>query len=320
MSDSIYSFENQGRRKFPDGKSEDDALAEFADRLEFVAADYTEHRTTLLNFILSYHKTISRYNELRDRENKPRVLFTSISLILLLMIPLIIFHIGEASAGTGNITAQITALLTGLLAVHKSLSSWLDKRKVIGNFWKAESDLKTKLYAFEDKWKGKATEDSGGNPNKIKELKLNFLSEVHAAIVKARAVIQDEQSKFFDTLIYPSIDLGEMLKDTGDRAKALVSANASPELEQRDKQRQTKEALESKIIEQKNRIAALEVEIAQRKQLIETKHAAIPGAPADDVEALKSEISAHRTKMRQAEDDLLIAKAQLEVSLRSRPA
>ncbi|HEX8874319.1 MAG TPA: hypothetical protein VF780_06785, partial [Nitrosospira sp.] len=274
----------------------------------------------LVNFILSYHKTISRYNELRDRENRWRILFTGISLILLMAIPLIIFHIGEASAGTGNITAQVTALLTGLMAVHKSLSSWLDKRKVIGNFWKAESDLKTKLYAFEDKWKDKATQDAAGNPGAAHTLKDDFLSEARTAIVEARAIVQDEQSKFFDTLIYPSIDLGEMLKDTGDRAKALVSANISPELEQRNKQRQAKEALEAKIAEQRSKIAGLEMEIAQRKQLIEEKHAAIPGAPADDAEALKSEIASHRAKIRQAEDDLVIAKGQLEVSLRNRPA
>jgi hypothetical protein len=95
-----------------------------------------------------------------------------------LVIPLIIFYIGEASTSTGNVTAQVTALLTGLLAVHKSLSSWLDKRKVIGNFWKAESDLKTKLYAFEDKWKGKVMMDAGENPNRGKELKHDFLNEL----------------------------------------------------------------------------------------------------------------------------------------------
>ncbi|HEX8874980.1 MAG TPA: hypothetical protein VF780_10165, partial [Nitrosospira sp.] len=99
MSDSIYSFENQGRRKFPGREAEDGALAEFAQRLGFASAHYMEHRTMLVNFILSYHKTMSRYNELRDRENRWRILFTGISLILLMAIPLIIFHIGEASAG-----------------------------------------------------------------------------------------------------------------------------------------------------------------------------------------------------------------------------
>jgi hypothetical protein len=194
----------------------------------------------------------------------------------------------------------------------------LDKRKVIGNFWKVESDLKTKLYAFEDKWKGKVMMEAGENPNRGKELKHDFLNEAHIAIVEARAIVQDEQSKFFDTVTYPSNDFGEMLKEAGDRAKILVNANASPELELRDKQRQTKDALEAKITEQKNRIAALEVEIEQRRQLIEKKHAGMSDASVDDIEALKLEIATHRIKMRQAEDDLLIVRGQLEVFLHIR--
>jgi len=77
MSDSIYSFENQGRRKFPDQESEDAAVKEFAERLRFADnSNYTQHRDTLLNFILNHHKVISRYKELRAREMRWRVLFT----------------------------------------------------------------------------------------------------------------------------------------------------------------------------------------------------------------------------------------------------
>jgi chromosome segregation ATPase len=97
-----------------------------------------------------------------------------------------------------------------------------------------------------------------------------------------------------------------------------VNANASPELELRDKQRQTKNALEAKITEQKNRVAALEVEIEQRRQLIEKKHTAMSDVLVDDIEALKLEIATHRIKMRQAEDDLLIVRGQLEVFLHIR--
>jgi hypothetical protein len=96
-------------------------------------------------------------------------------------------------------------MLTGLLAVHKSLSSWLDKRKVIGNFWKAESDLKTNLYAFEDKWKKHAVDVSIENGVTINKLKEEFLKELRAATLVARAILQDEQSKFFEAVTYPAI-------------------------------------------------------------------------------------------------------------------
>lgn len=310
LPESIYLFENQGRRKFGDRQSEEAALKEFAARLAFADADHAGHRDVLLNFILSYHKLILRYKDLRLREKRLRFLFTAISLVLLFLIPILIYGIARLPGTEGVVTAQVAAMLTGLLAVHKSLSSWMDKRKVVGNFWKAESDLKAKLYAFEDKWKGKTMQDG--------KLKDEFLNEARAAIREARAIVQDEQAKFFDVVTYSSIDLGEALKDAGDRAKALVSTHSAPELERRDKQRQFTEVEESKIFQQKEKIVALEIEMKHREQSLARKKAEMADASNEEIEALKSEITAHKSKMRQVEDDLIIAKSHLEALQKSR--
>lgn len=319
LSNNIYSFENQGRRKFSDPKSEEAAVKEFATRLKLTDNSYKKHQDILLEFILNHHKVISRYNELKDREMRLRKQFTVVSLVLLFAIPLLIFAIGAWLPGDkGSVTAQVTAMLTGLLGVHRSLSSWMDKRKIIGNFWKAESDLKTKLYAFEDKWRDKAMQTATENGRTINKLKDDFLNDARAAIADARAIVQDEQSKFFDAVTYPTIDLGEMLKDAGDRARALVSAHAPPELEQQEKRRQATEALEAKIAEQKEKIVRFEAEIEQRRQAVKNKREAMTGAPTDEAASLKLEITAYQTKMRQAEDDLIIAKSQLEALQRSR--
>ncbi|MCE7914783.1 MAG: hypothetical protein DYH15_08880 [Nitrosomonas sp. PRO4] len=304
MHDSIYSFENEGRRKFINRESEDAALEEFAHRLEFTASDFREHRDVLLNFILNHHKLIFRYDELQNRETKWRYIFIFISLMLLCVIPGVIFII---STNNSNYLAQATAILTGLLAVHKSLSSWLDKRKIIGNFWKAKSDLKTKLYAFEDKWKGQATQTVTENEIVKNKLKNDFLQEARSAIIEARAIVQDEQSKFFDAVTYPSIDLVEVLKDAGSNAKTLVSAHQSPELEQRVKQRQIME-----------KIASLEAEIEQRQNLINNKYQILRSASQDEANALTIEVTNHQGKKRQAEDELIITKGQLEAMRRNK--
>ena len=96
-------------------------------------------------------------------------------------------------------------------------------------------------------------------------------------------------------------------------------AGPAPELEQRAKQRQATEALVAKISEEKHKIIRLEVEIEQRRHLVEKKLAAIAGASAEDIAGLKSEITAQKSKIRQAEDDLIIANGQLEALQRSRP-
>lgn len=321
MPDNIYSFENEGRRKFPDTESENLAIITFVKRVQPDDKDfsYSEHRDLLLNFILNLHKAISRYKELRHREKKLQRTFTGISLALLFVIPLLIVALGHLLPNDpSSLTAQVTAVLTGLLAVHKSLSSWLDKRKVVGNFWKAESDLKTKLYAFEDKWKGQATQVAKEQGKEIKKFKDDFLKDVQAIIVEARAIVQDEQSKFFDSVTYPSIDLGDMLKVSGASAKALVTAHASPELEQREKKRQADQALEGKLADQKDKVVRLEIEIEQRKQLVEKKRQTMQNAPKEDIDVLKLEITTHQTKLRQAEDELVISTSQLDALQRSR--
>ena len=150
------------------------------------------------------------------------------------------------------------------------------------------------------------------NGKTIDKLKDEFLTEARAAIVVARAIVQDEQSKFFDAVTYPSIDLGDMLKGAGDSAKALVSANVSPELEQREKQRQATESLEVKLAEQKDKIVRWETEIEQRKRLVESKRQVMQTASKEDADAFKIEIATHQSKMRQAEDELVIAEGQLK--------
>lgn len=146
------------------------------------------------------------------------------------------------------------------------------------------------------------------------------MNEVRAAIMEARAIVQDEQSKFFDVVVYPSIDLGDMLKNAGDSAKALVSTYTSPELEQREKRRQAKEAFEVKLAEQKDKIACLGSEITQREQLIESKRQAFLTIPKEDtatLNALNLDITTHQASMRKAESDLVVARSQLEALQRS---
>lgn len=314
MNQDIYSFEKKGRRKFPDPESESAAVETFADRLGLGDINYAAYQDQLLNFIINHHKVISRYDELLDREKVLRNCFTGISLLLLVIVPILILKMDSWFDGDNKaaITAQVTAVLTGLIAVHKSLSSWLDKRTVIGNFWKAQSELKTKLYAFEDKWKGQAVLISKEDGKEIRRLKEDFLVEIRVAIAAARAIVQEEQSKFFDTITYPSIDIAEMIKGAGASAKDLVNAQVSPRLEELERQRQVAVNLSTKLAEEKAKIVRLETEIAQRKRLIETKRQAMPGLVETDREALKSEIAAHYMKVRQAEDELIVARGLFE--------
>lgn len=310
---AIYNFEGKGRRQFPDVSSENEALKEF--KLQLAIPDDVvlakDHRDLLLNFILNFHKVISRYQLLCAKETLMRRVFTGLSLVLLVAIPFLIFMVSKGSGNEANIASQVTAVLTGLIAVQKSISSWLDKRKIVGNFWKAESELKTKLYAFEDKWKGQAFETvTGAVSNTLKD---SFLMEAKAAIAESRAIVQEEQSKFFETEIYPAIDLGDLLKTAGGTTKDLETAHAaptpkeSPEVERLKKRSQDIESAKRKVAQLKTEIEQWKILITQkRKQLADD-----PTMPKETAEAIKSAITAQETKKLAAEGDLVIAAGQL---------
>jgi hypothetical protein len=310
-------------------------LHEFGGRLQVpadvVAVLSAEERKVLLNFILNHHKVISRYQQLRKRERLWRALFTAVSLLLLGGLPFLIFLVGSGAEQTTPelITTQLTALITGLVAVYKSLSSWLDKRKVVGNFRKAEADIKSKLYAFEDKWRGKAVQSRNGQGDgeaagrrsvaldvtrpdgaRADGLNSDFLKEAQTAIVEARQVVEEEETKYFDAVTYPAIDITGMLRETGESARGLVTDQLPFDLEQKRKEREAKALLDDRISEQAATIIRLEVELNARKGVIEREQIALASAPAEEVAALKTEIDEQGAKVKRLEEELLIAKSQ----------
>ncbi|WP_297326176.1 hypothetical protein [Nitrosomonas sp.] len=258
---SIYDFEYKSRRKFLDHYSENKALKEFAERLGFENSNYQEHRDILLNFILNYHKLIHRYEELISVEQWKQNFYTGISLFLLFSIPILLYvapSLLKNYAPNGDLLAQIAAILTGLLTVQKSLSSWLDKRKIVGNFRKAQSALKAKLYAFEDKWRGQVLLAVTENEKEINKLKDDFLQEVRIAIREAQAIVEEEQNLYFDTITSQSIDLGAMLIEARQSAKNAVGVLIPSQTENQ----------QLALIQKRRTVVQLEAEIREWENLV----------------------------------------------------
>jgi len=206
-------------------------------------------------------------------------------------------------ASKSVVGAQMTTFLTGLLAVHKSMSSWLDKRKVIGNFWRAESELKTILYAFEDKWKNKAYEND--------TLSEEFISAAKESIIRARAVVSEEQGKFFDACTYPSIDLSAILGKAGNDARALVNSHSSPEFIQYEKAQKAKEEARIKIEQHEDEVMRLNAKIAAINKLIVKKNQMKENDSVNGKALLGKDIAELQTIRRKAEGQLIIAESEL---------
>lgn len=307
---SIYDFENKSRRKFPNEKSENLALEEFAQRLGIennLYKENKEYRDILIKFILNYHILIQSYDALISREQKWRFVFAFMSLSFLCLIPILVyagpyflkesvvpylkFYIPLPSSV--DPFAQITTILTGLLTVQKFLSSWLDKRKIIGSFKKARSDLKTKLYTFEDKWRGQATDAIDNS-----KLKNEFLQEARIAIREAQTIVEEEQSQYFEAITNPSIDIGAMLIEARKSAKTTISDLIPSQTEKHQQE----------LFEKRKSIQMLDTEIIQRDKLINETHS---NPNLSDIDK-KSIVETQQKKITELKEKLVIEKSLLE--------
>jgi hypothetical protein len=220
LNDDSYDFEKIRANKFSyrPKKKASIYFEKFTDRLSLTEAECCKYKPELSNYILEYHLNIFWYNEKLKIEKQRRILFTILSFVLLIAIPFIPLCISFLDKNIANtqvlssIPSQITAILTGLLGVQKALSSWLDKRKLVGHFWKASADLKEALYSFENKWKEKD----------VSELADSFVEDIESGIQAARTIIRKERETFFQMYSLPSVDVMGQLKTAGDSAKNIV--------------------------------------------------------------------------------------------------
>ncbi len=292
---TTYNFEKKGSSEsLRTRQKAEEELEKFAVRVDFNDIDYSKHKDVLLDYIIQHHLNIEWYTKRRKKERCLRVFFTAITLLLLLGIPFALYFIYKLAGDTEILTAQITAILTGLLAVHKALSSWLDKRKLIGNFWKASADLKENLYSFEDKYKGKAVTE--GN-----ELSQEFLEDINNGIKQARQIVKEEQKAFFEGYSLPSVDLTQRLKEAFTGAKDLLKAQPSPQMDR-------KTARE----EEEKKIAKLEAKIKHLDKLIEEKKELIKNSDETEKTKRQERIKDLEDKREQAQDELIDAKAELD--------
>ncbi len=298
MKKSIYSFEGEGRRALTVDEA-DTAIKELGAKLGFESLVIGDHKDDLIEFILNHHEVISRYQKLRDKEETKRNWYIVGSFSLLIFIPILIYGVSLLPGASGN-AAQITAILTSLLAVQKAMSSWLDKRKVIGGFWKAESEIKTLLYEFEDKWIDRAVEIVTQDGKQIKQLKQDFVDNAKASVKASRKIVNTEKENFFNSFSYPAIDVENILSSVVPKSKAMLKSHASQEYSNAESKRM-------KVNEQQDKISQIRAEIEGHKEIIEDTKSLLLEADGSNKDNLESEINKYRADLRLKENDLILA-------------
>ncbi|HEX8440884.1 hypothetical protein [Archangium sp.] len=96
-------------------------------------------------------------------------------------------------------SGQLTLVITAVFAVMRLFAAWTDVKAQIGIFWEAASNLKERLYTFEQAWRGKGTQW-------IKDSRhtWEFRAALEEQIRLARLEVRKERTAFFQTLKSPS--------------------------------------------------------------------------------------------------------------------
>jgi hypothetical protein len=248
-----YSFEEWARKEsIRAPEVADQTLGAFAERLGIAKTPATL-KELLRDYVLEIHLNIDWYVRRLERERALQWMFTMFSVVLLIGIPPLIAWLSHRDdTKTVWTAAQITAMITGILAIHKTLAAWVDKRQLFGHFWRTSAELKELLYSFEQRWHGKALADtapgtaSGTAPGTAPNPE--FVQALQADVARARQIVRAERQGFYDLFQSPAFDVFQRLNDALSHGQALGQQFRSPVFDER---------------------AAREQDVAQRKQSID---------------------------------------------------
>jgi hypothetical protein len=259
--------------------------------LDQLQAPTTESRRDLLNLLREYvyenQLAIVWYEQKRKKEEARRNKFRRFSIGLLACLPLavaavpIVVRVIDKDVSGAEVTALVTAVLTGLLGVQKAVGTWMDQREVIGIFWQASADLKENVYTLEGNWEDRSLEPENPNPQ--------FLVDLEVGIALARKIARTERDAYFATFKAPSLDVGAVLNSARTAASGLWSEFAAGTVAQ-EQQRLTQVASSQESLTAKRlKVRNLQAEVEKIKKLI-------GDVPADDP-AAKKEYQKRRAKL-----------------------
>ncbi|HWN71175.1 MAG TPA: hypothetical protein VNM90_26235 [Haliangium sp.] len=268
-----YKFEEMVRKQtVRTPEDAEHALVTFAARLGIAESGTVREALldSLRHYVIEVHLNIDWYVRRLERERRMQLLFTAFSVVLLIGIPPLIALLSKIDKDTASTAAVITAMITGILAIHKTLAAWLDKRQLFGHFWRTSAELKEVLYSFEQTWADKAVLDGVAQPE--------FLLAVQTDIGRARQIVRAERQGFYDIYQSPAFDVFQRLNEALGQGQTLAQQLRSPSLDERAAREQTAVQRKQSAETARRRKLELEAEIQGLLRLVDEQTQALSGA------------------------------------------
>jgi hypothetical protein len=193
-------------------------LPDLRQTLQLPAADDPQLDPLLEEFVIEVVLGAGWYEKKYHGAYRKVWLYIVINILLVIGIPLGLIGLGKLGnlSPSGSAASQITGVLTGILALQKTLSTWYASQQRYAVWYKAAADLKTIYYGLVQAWAGKAATSRG-----------DFITALMTATDSGRKIIADEQLDFYQKLAMPSFDVLDMLTSTRSTVSSFV-ANLLP--------------------------------------------------------------------------------------------
>lgn len=204
-----YGFEPRRHHRFRDRCMRDAAV--FLGRIvpgRRLSDLVPEDRERILDCVETHTYNIYWYARAVRRERALKwVMFLGTG-ILLFAIPGSIFWLADLGVAEGTIVGQLGIVLTGVFALHKTMVTWIEKRKYEGQFWGASHELKASLYELHGAYDGRIVVGVG------EAGRLAFPPEFRGALEeaarRARNIVDEETRRYFDSYTVPRVELSPL--------------------------------------------------------------------------------------------------------------
>lgn len=299
-----YRFEDSARKEsIRSPEQAEETLQTFLARLD-IPGNPEDTSGLLRQYVVDVHLNIEWYVRRLRREKVWQRLFVTGSVLLLPGIPVLIWGLSYLSDTAASWSAtQVTAVLTGVLAIHKSVAAWLDKRQLFGHFWRASAELKELLYSFELRWRGKAVAGGALRP----ELCEALLDD----LARAREIVREERRGFYELYKSPSFDVFHKLNEAFTQSQSMTAQFRLPSGEDRVALEQAAAERKKRAEEASRRKLEIEAEIEGLERLLEQQEAALPEAGERTRGRIEQSIALLYQDMDQARRNLIKVEAEL---------
>ncbi len=259
-------------------------------RLE--APQGVETSPTLRRFVRDTVFAIEWYEDRIKRLRRERLVWTGLMVALIFgafaALAVVLFSESRAGSDAGAGVAEFSALVAGLFGLLKLLGTLTDSSKRMAAWHKARSRLKEILYGLETDWRGRAWDEEGARSPEFEKALVD-------ATRAARAVLDEEQQAYFESVASPTSLLDVVTGSTNRMRDEVVRAVSTREDDER-----VRAAARRDAEDELERARARERAARRWLETLEAAEERDDGAIADA-----------RSRIRDAERDRILAEEEL---------